>query len=113
MRYAVVIERGARGFGAYVPDLPGCVAVAKTRAEVVKLIHRAIAFHIEGLKKDGEQRTFKEPFAKVKGRGSSRALRRPASAKPHVSLGNERCGGRARRLKCYAEGTGLPHKSRT
>jgi hypothetical protein len=49
----------------------------------------------------------------VKGRGSSRALRRPASAKPHVSLGNERCGGRARRLKCYAEGTGLPHKSRT
>jgi predicted RNase H-like HicB family nuclease len=54
MRYAVVIERGARGFGAYVPDLPGCVAVAKTRAQAVKLIHRAIGFHIEGLKKDGE-----------------------------------------------------------
>jgi predicted RNase H-like HicB family nuclease len=54
MRYAVVIEKGSKGFGAYVPDLPGCVAVAKTRARVVKLIHGAIEFHIEGLKTDGE-----------------------------------------------------------
>jgi predicted RNase H-like HicB family nuclease len=54
MRYAVVIERGGRGFGAYVPDLPGCVAIAKTRAGVVKLIQRAVGFHIEGLKKHGE-----------------------------------------------------------
>lgn len=54
MRYAVVIEKGDNGFGAYVPDLPGCVAAAKTRAGVVKLIHGAIEFHIEGLKKDGE-----------------------------------------------------------
>lgn len=54
MRYAVVIEKGPKGFGAYVPDLPGCVAVAKTRPAVVKLIHGAIEFHIEGLKKDGE-----------------------------------------------------------
>ena len=55
MRYAVVIERGASGFGAYVPDLPGCVAAAKTRHEVVKLIHDAIEFHIGGLKEDGER----------------------------------------------------------
>ena len=54
MRYAVVIEKSPRGFGAYVPDLPGCVAVAKTRAAVVKLIHGAIEFHIDSLKKDGE-----------------------------------------------------------
>ena len=54
MRYAVVIEKSSKGFGAYVPDLPGCVAVAKTRAAVVKLIHGAIEFHIESLRKDGE-----------------------------------------------------------
>ena len=53
MRYAVVIEKGAKGFGAYVPDLPGCIAAAKTRDEVVKLIQDAIEFHIEGLKQDG------------------------------------------------------------
>ena len=54
MRYAVVIEKGANGFGAYVPDLPGCIAAARSRDEVVKLIHDAVAFHIEGLKEDGE-----------------------------------------------------------
>jgi predicted RNase H-like HicB family nuclease len=54
MRYAVVIEKGAKGFGAYAPDLPGCVAAAKTRDEVVKLIQDAMEFHIEGLKQDGE-----------------------------------------------------------
>src|SRR6185436_1043547 len=54
MRYAVVIERGEMGFGAYVPDLPGCIAAAETREEVVRLIQDAIEFHIEGLKENGE-----------------------------------------------------------
>ena len=54
MRYAVVIEDSETGFGAYVPDLPGCVAAGKTRDEVVRLIQGAIEFHIEALKEDGE-----------------------------------------------------------
>ena len=54
MRYAVVIEEGPRSFGAYVPDLPGCVAVAKTRTEVRKLIAEAVEFHLEGLKQRGD-----------------------------------------------------------
>ena len=54
MRYAVVIEAGETGFGAYVPDLPGCIATGATREEVVQLIHEAIEFHIEGLKESGE-----------------------------------------------------------
>ncbi len=54
MRYAVVIEEGANSFGAYVPDLPGCVAVAETREEVLKLIQEAIDFHLEGLREDGQ-----------------------------------------------------------
>ncbi len=53
MKYAVVIEQGDTSFGAYVPDLPGCVATAENREEVIKLIHEAIEFHIEGLKEDG------------------------------------------------------------
>jgi predicted RNase H-like HicB family nuclease len=53
MRYAVVIEEGTNSFGAYVPDLPGCAAVAETREEVLRLIQEAIAFHIEGLQEDG------------------------------------------------------------
>jgi predicted RNase H-like HicB family nuclease len=53
MRYAVVIERGQTSYGAYVPDLPGCVAVAETLEEVKVLIQESIAFHLEGLKEDG------------------------------------------------------------
>lgn len=54
MRYAVVIEKGETSFGAYVPDLPGCIAAGETKDEVKKLIHEAIEFHIEGLKENGE-----------------------------------------------------------
>jgi predicted RNase H-like HicB family nuclease len=52
-RYMVVIERGEVSWGAHVPDLPGCVAVGKTRAEVLRLIREAIEFHIDGLKQEG------------------------------------------------------------
>jgi predicted RNase H-like HicB family nuclease len=54
MRYAVIVEEGANSFGAYVPDLPGCVAAAETRDEVLQLIEEAIVFHIEGLREDGQ-----------------------------------------------------------
>jgi predicted RNase H-like HicB family nuclease len=53
MRYLVVVEEGPTSFGAYVPDLPGCVAVAETRNEVLALIKEAIEFHIEGLRDEG------------------------------------------------------------
>lgn len=54
MEYLVVVEKGKAGYGAYVPDLPGCVAVAETRRELLKLIREAIALHIEALRKSGE-----------------------------------------------------------
>jgi predicted RNase H-like HicB family nuclease len=53
MEYLVVVEHGATSFGAYVPDLPGCLAVGETREEVLRLIRQAIEFHIEGLRQDG------------------------------------------------------------
>jgi len=53
MKYAVVIERGPTSYGATVPDLPGCVAVAETREEVERLIEEAVAFHVDCLRKDG------------------------------------------------------------
>jgi predicted RNase H-like HicB family nuclease len=54
MQYLVVIERGSSSYGAYVPDLPGCVAVGESRAEVEALIREAIEVHIEGLREHGE-----------------------------------------------------------
>ena len=52
-RYAVVIERTDTGYGAYVPDRPGCVAAAETYEETGRLIREAIPFHIEGLRLRG------------------------------------------------------------
>jgi len=49
----VVVERSEGSFGAYVPDLPGCVAVAETREEVLTLIREAIQLHLESLREDG------------------------------------------------------------
>jgi predicted RNase H-like HicB family nuclease len=53
MQYMVVVERSEGSFGAYVPDLPGCVAVAETREEVLTLIREAIQLHLESLREDG------------------------------------------------------------
>ena len=53
MQYGIIIEKGETSYGAYVPDLPGCVAAAKTRREVVRLIKEAIQFHLEGMKEEG------------------------------------------------------------
>jgi len=54
MRYAVIVEEGKNSFGAHVPDLPGCVAVADTKQEVLQLIQEAIEFHLEGLREEGQ-----------------------------------------------------------
>jgi predicted RNase H-like HicB family nuclease len=53
MRYAVVIEKGESNYSAYVPDLPGCVAVGDTIEETQREIQEAIEFHLEGLRADG------------------------------------------------------------
>lgn len=61
MRYVIVIEKSENGFGAYVPDLPGCVAVGETVDETERLIREAVEFHIGGMKDDGL--TIPEPSA--------------------------------------------------
>ena len=53
-KYAVIIEKGPASYGAYVPDLPGCVAVGATLDEAEKLIREAIEFHLEGMREDGD-----------------------------------------------------------
>lgn len=52
MKYAVVIERADGNFSAYVPDLPGCVAVGDTVEETQEQIREAITFHLDGLRED-------------------------------------------------------------
>jgi predicted RNase H-like HicB family nuclease len=63
MKYTVIIEKGGDSYGAYVPDLPGCVAASESKEEVVGLIQDAIELHLEGLKEQGEP--IPEPLTKV------------------------------------------------
>jgi predicted RNase H-like HicB family nuclease len=54
-QYVVIIEKDGDAWGAWVPDLPGCVAVGATRAEVESLIAGAIPLHIDALVEAGDQ----------------------------------------------------------
>ena len=53
-KYLIVIEETATGFSAYSPDLPGCVSTGTTRDDVEQNMREAIAFHLDGLREDGE-----------------------------------------------------------
>ena len=55
MKYTVVIEKTENNYGAYVPDLPGYVAVAETQDELMGLIKEAMEFHIESMQSDSEE----------------------------------------------------------
>ena len=59
--YLVVFEKEGRSHGAFVPDLPGCVAVAATRARVRRLIQEAIELHLDDMRSRGER--LPRPFA--------------------------------------------------
>jgi predicted RNase H-like HicB family nuclease len=53
-RFLVIIEKGKQGFGAYSPDLPGCVAVGDTQEEVEENMREAIVMHLQGMIEDQE-----------------------------------------------------------
>jgi predicted RNase H-like HicB family nuclease len=54
MKYAVIFEKSRTGYGAYSPDVPGCIAVGHTLAETRKSMKEALAFHFEGMAEDGD-----------------------------------------------------------
>jgi predicted RNase H-like HicB family nuclease len=54
MTYAVVFEKAAHDWAAYVPDLPGCVTTGPTLEDTRRLLAEAIEFHIHGMRLHGE-----------------------------------------------------------
>jgi predicted RNase H-like HicB family nuclease len=62
-QYAVVYEKTDTGFGAYAPDLPGCVSTGRTLEEAERNMREAIAFHLDGLREDGDP--IPEPTTRV------------------------------------------------
>ena len=58
-KYMIIIEETQTGYSAYSPDLPGCVSAGSSREEVEKNMREAIAFHLDGLREEGQ--TLPEP----------------------------------------------------
>ena len=63
-KYPVIIEKSAKNYSAYSPDLPGCVATGATIKVTLARMRTAIKFHLEGLKKEGLE--IREPSTKVR-----------------------------------------------
>jgi len=55
MRYTVIYEKSRTGWGAWLPDLPGCIATGRTLPTVKRRIREAVALHLHGMREDGER----------------------------------------------------------
>ena len=53
-KYLVIIEKGEDNYGAYAPDVPGCITTGKTLEETISNFHEALQFHLEGTFEDGD-----------------------------------------------------------
>lgn len=53
MQYPMIIERGERNYSAHFPDLPGCIATAKTIDELKQRMREALELHLRGMREDG------------------------------------------------------------
>ena len=52
--YVVIYERGEDGgWGAYLPDLPGVIALGTSREEVEERIEEALAAYVEIMQEQG------------------------------------------------------------
>lgn len=54
MKHMIVIEPTRTGFSSFSPDLPGCVSTGATRRECESNMQEAIAFHVDGIREEGE-----------------------------------------------------------
>lgn len=52
MKYLIIVEKAENNYSAYVPDLPGCIAVGDTVTEAEQMIAEAIEFHLESMRED-------------------------------------------------------------
>ena len=53
MKLLIVVEQTGTGYSAYSPDVQGCIATGRSRAEVERTMQEAIELHLEGMHADG------------------------------------------------------------
>ena len=55
MRFAIIIEKGETNYGAYAPDIPGCIGLGATPAQARKDLLNGLAAHLQLMAKDGDE----------------------------------------------------------
>ena len=53
MKLLIVVEKSGKGYSAFAPDVPGCIAAGRSREETERLMREALEFHLESLRQDG------------------------------------------------------------
>jgi len=53
-RFLVLLEKSSTGYGAYAPDLPGCVATGRTLEETRTRMAKAMEMHLSSMREDGD-----------------------------------------------------------
>ncbi len=76
MKYTIVYERSPRNYGAWSPDLLGCVTTAKTLDATRRLMREAIDFHLDGLAEDGDIKPKPTGYIEILGFEPSKPRRR-------------------------------------
>jgi predicted RNase H-like HicB family nuclease len=54
-KYLVLFEKSSTGYGAYAPDLPGCVATGRTLRETRDRMTKAVEMHLSAMREDGDE----------------------------------------------------------
>jgi len=57
MDYLAIIKKSGNGYSACIPDIPGCIAAAKTKKETLELMEEALEIHLEDYSKMPKQKT--------------------------------------------------------
>ncbi len=60
--FTIILEQSATGYGAFSPDVPGCIVLAASLDEALYQIKEGLQFHCEGLLEDGEELPTPLPF---------------------------------------------------
>ena len=53
-KYLVIFEKMEHNWGAYSPDVPGCVATGDTKEECEAMFREALELHLESLRVHGD-----------------------------------------------------------
>ena len=54
MKHIAVIEQTGNGYGAYLPDLAGCIAAGDTLEETEQSIREAVVYHVGAMRENGD-----------------------------------------------------------